>query len=80
MSVKAIKVTFKHRSTEIPESPVIVFSSYFYENENKQKQWKAFIRKTLEKDLELKTAMETIAGYVNPVIQNIHDNQVRMKF
>lgn len=77
---EAIKVTFKHRGTEIPAAPVKIFSSYFYENEDKQKQWGAFIRKTLEKELDLKTAIVQIAEYVNPVLQNIQSNSFRIKF
>jgi predicted nucleotidyltransferase component of viral defense system len=68
---KAIQVTFEHRGTTLPKTPVQVFSEYFYDDQNKQKQWSAFIRKTLEKELTLKAAIEKIADYINPLLKSI---------
>jgi hypothetical protein len=61
---KAIKVTFTHRKTELPEKPVKVFTAYFYDDTGKLAQWKAFINKTTDTDLTLKEACVTIAAYI----------------
>ena len=61
---KAIKTTFTHRNTELPTSPVKVFSAYFYEDSGKLAQWKAFINKTTEDGLTLKEACMVISDFI----------------
>ena len=43
---QAIMNTFNRRCTEIPQRIPFAFTPHFYEDEQKQKQWKAFIRKS----------------------------------
>lgn len=43
--LEAIKATFKRRKTEIPIDTPIAFTSEFYEDEAKKKQWAAFLEK-----------------------------------
>jgi hypothetical protein len=43
---KAIVNTFNRRRTALPQNIPFVFTSDFYEDDQKQKQWKAFIRKS----------------------------------
>lgn len=42
---KAIRETFKHRKTAVPTSTPIALTAEFTLDENKQKQWRAFLRK-----------------------------------
>jgi predicted nucleotidyltransferase component of viral defense system len=43
--VKAIKATFERRGTQIPEDTPLALSDEFANNEDKNKQWKAFIKR-----------------------------------
>ena len=54
--------------TQIPQTPVKVFSSYFYENDAKIKQWNAFIKSSTEPKLTLKQAMNIIVNYINSLM------------
>jgi hypothetical protein len=68
----AITTTFTHRQTKIPKAPAKVFSDHFYNDFNKQKQWKAFIKKSTEPTLQLEEAIKVIADFINPLFDEIH--------
>jgi predicted nucleotidyltransferase component of viral defense system len=43
---RAIRATFERRGTALPDGPPVAFTSTFAEDETKQAQWKAFLRKS----------------------------------
>ncbi|MEI6057108.1 MAG: nucleotidyl transferase AbiEii/AbiGii toxin family protein [Lentisphaerota bacterium] len=66
----AIKNTFKCRRTLLPETLPFAFTSSFYEDTDKQKQWKAFIRKSkpeLSVD-DIASVISEISKFIMPVI------------
>jgi predicted nucleotidyltransferase component of viral defense system len=77
--VEAIRVTFNHRHAQIPDEPSRVWTGYFYNDENKQRQWSAFIKrnKILSRPT-LKEACLTIADYINPVFNILHQRQTNL--
>lgn len=66
--LKAITATFTHRGTLIPKIPVKVFTSHFFDNSDKQKEWNAFIAESSEPELTLEEAVKIIAGFLNPLL------------
>lgn len=71
---KAIKETFKRRKTDLPESVPIALTTKFTLDENKQKQWRAFLRKNrLDEKVSLETAAGKIEEFLMPIILMIED-------
>ena len=71
----AIKITFDHRGTSLPQVPVKVFTEHFYNNQDKMKEWQAFIRSSSSPDLTLKRTMKIIATFINPLMASILTSQ-----
>ena len=73
---KAIQSTFSRRDTAIPSSPPLALTSEFPENQTKNKQWQAFLkRSSLESQLtrsEFTDVIQVISGFVMPVFQAIN--------
>lgn len=69
---EAIETTFKVRKTDLPDNP-LVFKEEFHKNEEKQKQWAAFLRKTKLKDTPeaFHVVMERITDFLKPVVLSI---------
>jgi predicted nucleotidyltransferase component of viral defense system len=68
---EAIKATFEHRGTEIPEVPVALSES-FYNEIAKSTQWRTFVRKNRLKDIpELPDIVQEISRFLIPVATGI---------
>jgi hypothetical protein len=76
---RAIRSTFARRKTLLPGTTPIVFSSTFSENEEKQIQWRAYLRKgrlhVQKQPPSLKEVIELIASFAMPVMEVIAKNQ-----
>ena len=72
---KAIEGTFHRRGTPIPENKPVAFSKDFYNNQDKQIQWKAFLRTSRleDTDLELSQVTGYIYEFLSPPIASILD-------
>jgi predicted nucleotidyltransferase component of viral defense system len=46
----SIKSTFEGRGTEVPDISPVAFSEEYYNNQDKQRQWKAFIKRNILSD------------------------------
>ena len=66
---EAIRTTFKNRGTEIIESPK-VFDSSFREDETKQIQWSAFIKKSKLSDApqSFPDVVTAVKDFILPII------------
>jgi len=65
---EAIRVTFQRRRTPIPAGLPVGLSAHFYKSEQKQIQWRAFIRKnSLPETLELEVVCNEIAAFILPL-------------
>jgi len=75
---KAIESTFQRRKTPLPDNP-LVFRSEFRKDKGTQKQWVAFLRKSLLSDVnhEFNQIMENITSFLSPIVISIKD-RVRM--
>lgn len=53
----------------------LAFTSEFYEDENKIKQWKAFCNKNKPRvqEIEFKTLIDRLASFLTPVIRSAHN-------
>lgn len=66
---KAIKETFKRRETDLPDSVPVALTAEFTSDENKQKQWKAFLRKNrLDEEISLAKVAKKIEEFLMPII------------
>lgn len=65
---KAIRATFARRQTELPGAAPLALTEEFAEDDRKQAQWKAFLRKDRlgSPDLKLRTVTEVIAEFLLP--------------
>jgi len=69
---KAIESTFQRRKTPIPDNP-LVFRVEFYENEERRKQWMAFLRKLRLHDInqEFSEIVKRIINFLEPLVISI---------
>ncbi len=66
--VGAIQATFERRETPLSEQKHSVFENSFTSDENKQKQWVAFLSKNeLESDMIFEVLMRELQGFLEPV-------------
>lgn len=71
---KAIESTFYRRKTSIPDSPLI-FRLEFHRDEEKQRQWSAFLRKSRLHDVNqgFNEIMERVTSFLKPIVESIGD-------
>ena len=68
----AIKETFERRNTSLPNAVPTAFTSTFCQDENKQRQWKAFLRKNrLDTEIDLEEAIREIESFLMPIVLSI---------
>jgi hypothetical protein len=58
---EAIKATFVRRETPLPSEPPVALSQEFYEDQSKQAQWRAFLRRS-QLESEEETLGEVFTG------------------
>lgn len=71
----AIENTFNRRRTLIPETAPFAFTTAFYEDTQKQVQWKAFVKKS-KPDIQvggLAMVIGDISGFLSPVIESLKE-------
>jgi hypothetical protein len=69
---EAIKTTFERRNTALPNTTPTALTSVFSQDETKQKQWKAFLRKNrLNTEIDLEEVILEIGGFLMPIILKI---------
>ena len=73
----AIRTTFGRRSTQIPNTLPIAFTDEFYNDPQKQTQWRAFVRKTKPEITfgNLDAVIEVVTEFLMPIIDAINGNQ-----
>ena len=71
---KAIESTFQRRKTIIPDN-LLVFRLEFHRDEEKQRQWSAFLRKSRLHDVSqgFNEIMERITYFLKPIVNSIKD-------
>ena len=69
---QAIKETFKRRKTDLPAGVPAALTAEFTGSSDKQKQWRAFLRKNrLDGEIRLEIVAKEIEGFLMPVILSI---------
>lgn len=70
---QAIKATFERRSTPLPNTTPTALTSAFSQDENKQRQWKAFLRKNrLDTEIDLDEVIREIEDFLMPIVLRIN--------
>jgi hypothetical protein len=80
---QAIRETFIKRKTSFPEKKPMVFDSVFYDDKDKNVQWRAFIRKSkpVETFTTLKSALDEVFYFLEiPMASLSNDNFEKMKW
>lgn len=74
---KAIKATFANRSTKIPTEIPTAFTEDFWGNENKIKQWKAFLQRTKLNvgELSFEEIVKEIGQFLLPLMEVLGKGQ-----
>lgn len=66
---EAIRSTFKHRTTPLPDEIPVALTDTFTDDPTKKVQWQAFLRKNrLDTDLQLRTAALVIGEKLMPLL------------
>ena len=63
---RAIAATFERRETEIPADPPDALTPAFAENEQKQRQWNAFLENAALRPGSLVEVIDGVAGFIMP--------------
>ena len=75
---EAVRATFKRRGTELPPDGVpLAFTSEFYEDENKVRQWNAFCNKNKPyvQQTEFRNVVGRLASFLVPVLRSVQQGQ-----
>jgi hypothetical protein len=74
---EAIAKTFNTRGTKLPSGQVLVFTSEFFDDEDKNKQWTAFCNKNRSyiAEISLEIICRDIEAFVMPVLESLQRNQ-----
>ncbi len=77
---EAIQKTFEHRSTELPTDPPVAFSSGFSGDQNKNRQWQAFLKRNrLEGPGKLAEVAEALQKFIMPLVNALNEgNEFKM--
>ena len=73
---EAVRSTFQKRQTELPATGVpLAFTAEFYEDQNKVKQWRAYVNKNRPyvAEAELKVIVDRLRAFLVPVIQSAQE-------
>jgi Nucleotidyl transferase AbiEii toxin, Type IV TA system len=76
----AVRATFEQRKTEWPSNDVpLAFTAEFYEDQNKIKQWRAYLNKNKAyvAQSELKDITDRLASFLVPMIRSAQETRVR---
>jgi hypothetical protein len=70
----ALRNTFKRRSTPLPQGQPMAFTNEFIEDERKQIQWKAFVRKSKPKEVsgDFDNIIGVVRDFLMPVLDAAH--------
>jgi predicted nucleotidyltransferase component of viral defense system len=73
----AIKATFDRRETEVNDVALTVFDEVFINDESKQKQWEAFLkRNALKSEMSFADLMVKLQQFLEPIYQLASSNEV----
>ena len=78
---EAVKTTFDRRQTEIPENMPFAFSKEFSEDNQKQIQWKAFLRKTKPGTIpeNFQAVIENLVKFLMPIVEVLRKREILEK-
>ena len=78
---EAVSNTFKRRSTSYPDGLPVAFTEEFSNDNQKQIQWKAFVKKSRAESVgrELRTVIDDIVVFLHPIIKALQDKTVLRK-
>lgn len=68
---QAVAATFQRRGTDIPEGVPMGLSDEFIEDDQKQKQWQAFLRKNRLVAMPLASIVNDLRGFLLPVLASV---------
>ena len=73
---EAIQKTFKRRSTKLPQDLPVAFRVEFFEDQNKNRQWQAFLKRNrLEGPEKLADVVEVLRQFIMPPVSALHDGE-----
>ena len=78
---EAVSNTFERRSTSYPDGLPVAFTEEFSNDNQKQIQWKAFVKKSRAESVgkDLRTVIDVIVAFLHPVLMALQDNMVLRK-
>ena len=78
---EAVSNTFERRSTSYPDGLPVAFTEEFSNDNQKQIQWKAFVKKSRAESVrkDLRTVIDVIVAFLHPVLMALQDNKVLLK-
>ena len=70
---EAVVRTFERRKTRLPSAPPVAFTSKFFDDESKQRQWTAFNAKNklYIESVPLKTIVGSIEQFIMPLVRGV---------
>lgn len=73
---RAIKATFDRRKTDLVRQSLYIFSDEFMQENDKKKQWKAFLNKNgINSSMEFDQVLSEVQQVIEPVYQSISNNE-----
>jgi Nucleotidyl transferase AbiEii toxin, Type IV TA system len=71
---EAIKKTFARRDTKLPSGTPLVFTSEFFDDSDKKKQWAAFCNKNRSyiPKMSLESVCQEIAAFLMPLVEALN--------
>ena len=71
---EAIKKTFARRKTELPTKLPVMFTSEFFDDTDKKKQWAAFCNKNRDyiAEISLEAVCKQLATFLMPIVEGLN--------
>lgn len=72
---ESLAATFSRRATPIPVEPPVVFTPTYSEDQAKQTQWRAFVRRSglADRNAGLESVIQQLTSFVWPVLRSLAD-------
>ena len=77
MLCDAIRNTFQRRLTKLPSGLPMAFTNEFWQDSQKQTQWRAFLHKSKSENVpnDFGVVIDTISSFLMPVVKAARDNK-----
>lgn len=73
---RSIQRTLERRGTPLPQEPLIIWRETFSADQTKQKQWRAFLRKSGLSEIPFHACIQTLRRFLEPILYALSNDMI----